>query len=200
MTQGPMTQKQMTQKQMTEEPVEAVVALGANLGDRSATLASAVRALAGTAGVTVRAVSVPVETEPVGGPGQPPYLNAVAVLGTTLGPDELLERCLRVEAEHGREREERWGPRTLDLDLIAYGRPGSPTEALREDPHLILPHPRAHLRAFVLGPWAQVQPDALLRTPSGVRSVAGLLDRPLDRPLDGSPTGLPDGPSGPGPG
>jgi dihydroneopterin aldolase/2-amino-4-hydroxy-6-hydroxymethyldihydropteridine diphosphokinase len=164
------------------DEVEVVLALGANLGDRAGTLRAAVRELDGTAGLTVRAVSEPVETDPVGGPEQPAYLNAVVVAGTTLPPGPLLAACHAVEAGHGRERTVRWGARTLDVDVVAYGRPGSPGEVLSEAADLTLPHPRAHVRAFVLGPWHEVQPAARLRLPDGsVHDVRDLLAAAADR-------------------
>jgi len=168
----------------------AVIALGANLGDRAAALRGAVAALDDTEGVVLQAVSSVVETEPVGGPDQPRYLNAVAVVDTTLSPAELLTACHAIETTFGRIRQERWGARTLDLDLIAYGEPGTPTEVVSDAPALVLPHPRAHERAFVLEPWAELQPDAVLRLPGGgVRAVRDLLAVAADR--DGlRPAGL----------
>lgn len=129
-------------------------ALGANLGDRVATLDSAVDALGAGADFVVTAVSPLYETTPVGGPpGQPPYLNAVVVGTSYRTPDELLALAHRVEDAHGRVRTEHWGARTLDVDLLAV-------DALTvEGPDLTLPHPRAHERAFVLAPWADVDPD-----------------------------------------
>jgi 2-amino-4-hydroxy-6-hydroxymethyldihydropteridine diphosphokinase len=170
----------------------AVVALGANLGDRGATLRGALDALDATDGVAVAAVSPASATRPVGGSDQPEYLNAVAAVRTRLSPVELLAVLHRVEAEFGRVRQERWGPRTLDLDLITYGVVQTATEVVSDDPHLTLPHPRAHERAFVLVPWSQVDPDALLRTPSGaVRAVRELAaeapDRDGLRPADVGP-------------
>ena len=160
----------------------AVVALGANLGDRAATLRGALDALESAEGVGVQRVSPVVETDPVGGPEQPEYLNAVALVRTALGPAELLDLLHRIESDFGRVREERWGARTLDLDLIVYGEVGTPCEVVSDDPHLTLPHPRAHERAFVLVPWSQVDPGALLRTPAGaVRPVRELADTAPDR-------------------
>jgi len=162
--------------------VEVVLALGANLGDRAQTLRAAVRELDATPGVRVLTVSAPVETDPVGGPDQPDYLNAVVIAGTTLAPGELLAACHRVEAEHGRERVVRWGARTLDVDVVAYGEPGSAGEVRSDAPELTLPHPRAHERAFVLAPWHEVRPRARLRLPDGsVRAVAELLAEAADR-------------------
>jgi dihydroneopterin aldolase/2-amino-4-hydroxy-6-hydroxymethyldihydropteridine diphosphokinase len=156
--------------------VEVVLALGANLGDRAGTLRAAVRELDAAPGISVRAVSDPVATDPVGGPDQPDYLNAVVLAETTLAPDELLAVCHRVEADHGRERVVRWGARTLDVDVVAYG------AVVSDAPELTLPHPRAHERAFVLAPWHQVSPAATLRLPDGtVRPVADLLAAAADR-------------------
>ncbi len=160
---------------MSPEPVEAVLALGANLGDRAATLRAAVLELAAADGVDVVAVSDVVETDPVGGPEQPDYLNAVVVVRTTIPPRALLAVGQLVEQRHGRERQIRWGARTLDVDVLAFGPPDDPGEVVSDDADLTLPHPRAHERAFVLVPWAQVQPDARLRMPDGsVRGVADL--------------------------
>ena len=155
--------------------VPVVVALGANLGDARATLESAVRAVAGLPGMRVRAVSPLVETDPVGGPEQPAYLNAVLVGDTTLGPDDLLRRLHEIEADHGRTREVRWGARTLDLDLIQVGMPASGSEVRREEPALTLPHPRAHERGFVLVPWSLTDPAATIRADGQVRPVADLV-------------------------
>lgn len=132
----------------------AVLALGANLGDRLAALRDAVAALAREVGVD--AVSPIYETAPVGGPEQQDYLNAVVLVTTTLAPRDLLALAHRVEAAAGRERLERWGPRTLDVDVVAYD------EVVSDDPDLTLPHPRAHERAFVLRPWLDLDPDAVL--------------------------------------
>ncbi len=155
--------------------VPVVVALGANLGDARSTLEAAVREIAALPGMRVRAVSPLVETDPVGGPDQPAYLNAVLVGDTTLEPEELLGKMHDIEAEHGRTREIRWGARTLDLDLIQVGRPGSHAEVRRDDAVLTLPHPRAHERGFVLVPWAQADPAATVRTTEGTRSVTDLV-------------------------
>ena len=147
--------------------VEVVLALGSNLGDREAAISTAVAALRTAAGLAVAAVSPVVTTAPVGGPEQPDYLNAIVLAATTLPPTELLAVCQQIEAGQGRERTVRWGPRTLDIDLIAYGEPGRSGEVVMDDPALTLPHPRAHLRAFVLAPWAAVDPGARLRLPDG---------------------------------
>ncbi|MCZ9343043.1 2-amino-4-hydroxy-6-hydroxymethyldihydropteridine diphosphokinase, partial [Streptomyces sp. TRM76130] len=129
-------------------PRRAVIALGANLGNRLETLQGAIDALEDTPGVRVKGVSPVYETEPWGvAPGtQPSYFNAVVVLKTTLPPASLLERAHAVEEAFHRVREERWGPRTLDVDIVAYA------DVVSDDPQLTLPHPRAHERAFVLAP------------------------------------------------
>lgn len=139
---------------------DAVVAVGSNQGDRLATFQAAVRSLAEADGVEITAISTPIESVAVrpGGedPDAPGYLNAVVLVRTTLPPRELLALLHRIEDAHGRVRAERWGDRTLDLDLIDFaGRTSS-------DADLTLPHPRAHERAFVLGPWAEVAPDAVV--------------------------------------
>ncbi|KQX09229.1 2-amino-4-hydroxy-6-hydroxymethyldihydropteridine pyrophosphokinase [Streptomyces sp. Root431] len=139
-------------------PRWAVLALGANLGNRLETLQGAVDALEDTPGLRVKAVSPVYETEPWGvEPGsQPSYLNAVALVKTTLPPSSLLERAHAVEEAFHRVREERWGARTIDVDIITYA------DVISEDPVLTLPHPRAHERAFVLAPWHDVDPAAQL--------------------------------------
>lgn len=131
----------------------ALVALGSNLGDRAGHLLGAVAALSGLEGVRLVALSRIYETEPVGPPGQGPYLNAVLRLESALGPVELLDKLLAVERAHGRVRNERWGPRTLDLDLLDFG------GQVLERPGLALPHPRLHERPFVLVPLAEVASD-----------------------------------------
>lgn len=137
-------------------PVDVVLALGSNLGAAQETLRDAVYDLAEVPGIEVVDVSPLARTAPVGGPDQPDFLNAVVLARTTLSPRDLLRATQAVEQLHGRERHEHWGPRTLDVDIVVYGT----TLAVTED--LELPHPRAHERAFVLQPWAQVAPDAVL--------------------------------------
>lgn len=150
-------------------PRWAVLALGANLGNRLETLQGAIDALEDTPGVRVKAVSPVYETEPwgVAADSQPSYFNAVVVVKTTLPPSSLLERAHAVEEAFNRVRDERWGPRTLDVDIVAYA------ETVSDDPVLTLPHPRAHERAFVLVPWHDVDPEAQL---PGRGPVAELLD------------------------
>ncbi|CAL9488694.1 hypothetical protein SUDANB58_03210 [Streptomyces sp. enrichment culture] len=150
-------------------PKRAVISLGSNLGNRLETLQGAVDALEDTPGVRVKAVSPVYETEPWGvEPGsQPSYFNAVVVLKTTLPPSSLLERAQAVEEAFHRVRDERWGARTLDVDIVAYA------DVVSDDPHLTLPHPRAHERAFVLAPWHDLDPAARL---PGRGPVADLLE------------------------
>jgi dihydropteroate synthase len=147
-------------------PADAVLAIGGNLGDRRGTLRAAVAEIARLPGTSISAVSPVYQTAPVGGPEQPDYLNAVLLIQTTLPPRDLLAGLLAIEAAHGRVRDVRFGPRTLDIDLISYA------GQVSDDPVLTLPHPRAHERAFVLAPWHDIDPDATL----GGRSVSDLLD------------------------
>lgn len=139
---------------------QAVVALGANLGDRAATLRSALERIARLPLVEQVRASDPIETvalRPDGpAPDAPAYLNAVALVTTRLAPAVLLGMLHAIEEEHGRERIEHWGDRTLDLDLITYGQERS------DDEHLRLPHPGAAQRLFVLEPWLSLDPDAEL--------------------------------------
>ncbi|RFU86328.1 2-amino-4-hydroxy-6-hydroxymethyldihydropteridine diphosphokinase [Streptomyces triticagri] len=150
-------------------PKDAVIALGSNLGNRLETLQGAVDALEDTPGLRVKAVSPVYETEPWGvEPGtQPSYFNAVTIVRTTLPPSSLLERAHAVEEAFHRVRDEHWGPRTIDVDIVSY------QDVLSEDPDLVLPHPRAHQRAFVLAPWHDVDPEAQL---PGRGPVAELLE------------------------
>lgn len=158
-----------------ERDAAFVVALGANLGARERTLAGARHALENLPGVRLLAVSDLVATDPVGGPDQPDYLNAVAVGRTRLAPWTLLRGLHTVEGWYGRTREVRWGARTLDLDLIQYGTPGSDDEFVSDAADLLVPHPRAAERGFVLVPWLDADPGAQLRTDGGVRPVADVL-------------------------
>ena len=144
--------------------MKAFVALGSNLGDRLATLQEAVDRLGGRPGIRVARTSRVYETDPVG-PPQPDYLNAVAMVETSLSARALLEACLDVERAMGRERGERWGPRTIDLDVLAYDH-----EQI-DEPGLQIPHPRMHERAFVLVPLLELEADPPL---PGNRRVADL--------------------------
>ena len=148
----------------------AYIALGSNLGDRAATIRSALAELAASPGVEVVAVSALAETDPVGYADQPRFLNGAAAVETSLPPRELLELLLEIERRHGRVREgvPAQGPRTLDLDLLLYG------EAEIDEPGLRVPHPRLHERAFVLEPLAELDPA--LEVP-GKGTIQALLAR-----------------------
>jgi 2-amino-4-hydroxy-6-hydroxymethyldihydropteridine diphosphokinase len=136
--------------------VTAYLALGGNIGDRLGTLAGAREALGNLAGIRIVTSSSLYETEPVGGPpDQQLYLNAVLKILTTLDPEELLRCCLSIENHFGRRRHVPCGPRTLDVDLLFYGE-----EVYRRE-DLILPHPRLHLRSFVLAPLRDVAPELM---------------------------------------
>jgi 2-amino-4-hydroxy-6-hydroxymethyldihydropteridine diphosphokinase len=143
-----------------------VIAMGSNLGDRLDYLQGGLDGLFDTPRITFLAVSPVYQTAPVGGPEQPDYLNAVVIAETSMPAQAVLERCLSLEDAYGRVRDERWGPRTLDLDLIIYG------DEVSNSPGLTLPHPHAHERAFVLAPWHDADPQAQL---PGHGPVADLL-------------------------
>ena len=136
--------------------MKAVVALGANIGNPQEQMELAVAMLRESTDVI--AVSKFYSTKPVGGPEQPDYLNAVCILESDLPALDLLSLLHGIEKSLGRERVEKWGPRTIDLDLIQYGSLLSKAEELE------LPHPRAHERRFVLEPWFEIEPDAILLT------------------------------------
>ena len=156
----------MTAAAQAPQPRHAVLALGSNLGDRRHNLQRAVDCLLDPPGLDLRAISPVYQTRPVGGPGQPDYLNAVITVQTALPARAILDRAHGVEDALQRVREVRWGPRTLDIDIITVAGERS------DDPDLTLPHPRAHERAFVLAPWHDVDPDAVL---PGWGPVADLL-------------------------
>ena len=131
---------------------KAFVGIGSNLGDREGNLRRAIDVLSAEEGIEVVAVSELRETEPVGPVEQGPFLNGAVQLETSLGPRELLARLLAVENRLGRVRGERWGPRTIDLDLLLYG-----VETI-EEPGLTVPHPRLHERRFALEPLVDMDP------------------------------------------
>ena len=131
-----------------------MLALGSNLGDRLANLQAGLDVLAAAPGLGRLSVSPVYETAPVGGPAQDDYLNAVVIAETALPARAVLERARQAEAALGRVRAQRWGPRTLDVDIIVCG------AEISADPELTLPHPRAHERAFVLAPWHDLDPAA----------------------------------------
>jgi len=143
------------------QPVKAWIALGGNLGAVDSTMRAAVRGLDRISGIHMLATSPLVKSAPVGGPPQPDYFNAVALVETALAPREFLAACQGIEVVHGRERTVENGPRTLDIDLIAFA------DVVGEARDLVLPHPRAHERAFVLVPLAAVDAEAVLPGASG---------------------------------
>jgi len=142
------------------ETVRAVVAVGSNLGDRRATVERALARIDAVPGLRVVRSSDLVESVAVTADGEDPtkpgYLNGVALVDSGLGPHALLDALAAIERDLGRVRAERWGDRTIDLDVVAYG------DARIHDDRLTVPHPRAAERAFVLGPWLQADPDAEL--------------------------------------
>jgi 2-amino-4-hydroxy-6-hydroxymethyldihydropteridine diphosphokinase len=159
-----------TPERASRETVSVVIALGSNLGDREGTLEAAaaeIGRLPLVDDIRLSPVMRSVALTPSGpDPSKPEYLNAVAIIRTRLAPTVLLGYLQRIESEHGRVRLERWGDRTLDLDMISYG------DLHSTDPHLTLPHPRARERVFVLRPWSELDPDAVL---PGHGRVADLL-------------------------
>ena len=134
--------------------MKAVIALGSNLGDRESYIQSALKEMATF--LTIERVSALIETKPVGGPSQGDYLNAVVLGECELEAEELLKKLMEIEKNLGRVREEINGPRTIDLDIISMG------DLVIQSENLSLPHPRAHLRRFVLEPWLEVDPEAQL--------------------------------------
>ncbi|WP_449281778.1 2-amino-4-hydroxy-6-hydroxymethyldihydropteridine diphosphokinase [Leucobacter sp.] len=170
---------------MIAQIVQVLLAFGANLGDRGETIRAAQRELAEAPGIRGFAASPLRETialtESGPDPDAPRYLNGVAVAQTSLAPHEILDLMQRVEAEHGRVRDVRWGDRTLDIDLVLYG------GRVIQDERLTVPHPRAHERDFVLSPWLDLDPDAVLM---GHGRVSALLERlgdttrPFEEPAD----------------
>ncbi len=156
------------------EPVVAYVGLGANLGDAMVTLRTALIDIAALPGVEIVAQSSWYRSAPVDAQG-PDFLNAVAAMRTTLSPHELLAGLQAIEHRYGRERPYRNAPRTLDLDLLLHG------DAVLHSPELTLPHPRAHERAFVLAPLAEIAPDLML---PGLGRIRVWLDRVAGQPIE----------------
>lgn len=182
----------MTRMRVT---LPAVIALGSNQGDREFTLRAAVTAISDIVGVTITAGSPLVET-PALTPGgiddaAPAYLNAIVLVRSALSPEQLLPELHRIENEHGRVRTQRWGDRTLDLDLIDFA------GLTRDTDTLTLPHPRAHERAFVLHPWLTVDPDASLPGHGRVADLIRTVNDPVTvlegEPLWGQPVDAREG-------
>lgn len=146
--------------------MKAVIALGSNLGNRELYIDSAVAELAKV--IEITHLSTNHETDPVGGPEQPKYLNAIAIAETELDPRGLLIIMLEIENRLGRKREVHWGPRTIDLDLIVFG------DEVIDSEVLVLPHPRAHERKFVLEPWLEIDPGAYI---PGIGEIESILQR-----------------------
>jgi 2-amino-4-hydroxy-6-hydroxymethyldihydropteridine diphosphokinase len=143
---------------------EAALGLGGNLGDPLQSFVAALRSLTGHPAIALRRLSSVYRTKPWGIVEQPEFLNMAALLSTDLGEVELLNLCMEIEHASGRERRERWGPRTLDIDILTFG------ELVTDRPSLQLPHPRLAARGFVLVPLAEIAPDLMI----GGRSVAAL--------------------------
>jgi 2-amino-4-hydroxy-6-hydroxymethyldihydropteridine diphosphokinase len=156
---------------------EAYLGLGSNLGDKRAMLTEALARLDATPGIRVTARSRFYRTPPWGDTNQDWFLNAAAALDTTLSPADLLAACLAVERQLGRVRERKWGPRSIDIDVLAYGQ-----EAV-DDPDLVLPHPFVLERAFVLKPLADIAPDLVIGGTS-VRDALARLDQTGIEPVE----------------
>ena len=155
----------------------AYLGLGSNLGDRARFLSEAIRLLRALAGVRVTGVSPVYNTKPVGVVGQPDYLNLVVGIETDLPPAQLLTACQQIEKSLGRKRDVRWGPRTLDIDILSYG------ALVSTDEHLTLPHPRLTERGFVLVPLATLAPELSIggrtvRMLAAAADTSGVQERP----------------------
>ena len=143
--------------------MKAIISLGANLGNPKENLDTAITLL--REATDVKAVSSYITTDPVGGPEQQQYLNAVCIIDSDLPAMDLLSMLHGIEKALGRERIQRWGPRTIDLDLIQYA------DLISKADELVLPHPRAHERRFVLEPWFEIEPDAVLLTHGKIKEL-----------------------------
>ena len=159
-----------------DDVMRAYLGLGSNVGDRQANIDEAIRRLGATEGLRVTKVSSMYDTEPVGGPPQPNYLNAACEVETDLSPHELLRTALAVEDAMGRRREVHWGPRNIDIDVLICG------EVVINDDELTVPHPRLPEREFVLRPLAEIAPE--VRHPvkkREIRVLLGAVQGPLKR-------------------
>lgn len=155
----------------TLSPERVFIAVGSNVGSRRDAVDAAITALDECPDVRLVTISRIRETDPVGPVPQPRYLNAVIEIATTLEPPDLLALLLEIERSHGRDRsvEARWGPRTLDLDILLFG------DRVFDQPHLTIPHPRLHERLFVLDPLCDLAPD--LRPPNRTATIRHLRDQ-----------------------
>jgi 2-amino-4-hydroxy-6-hydroxymethyldihydropteridine diphosphokinase len=151
----------------TTTPIVAYIALGGNVGDREKNIRTALEKLRQSPDITIKRVSALMENPAVGMEDAPPFLNGVAEIETTLGSHALLHRLLEIEREMGRQRRQRWEPRTIDLDLLLYG------NQIISSQELIVPHPLMHERRFVLEPLAELAPN--LVHPTLQMTIAGLL-------------------------
>jgi len=183
-----MGQGMTGQRPTDQRPIDhrVVLALGSNIGDSLGHLRAAVVALK-DAGVRLTALSPVYETAPIGGPDQANYLNAVVLGSTDMSPRDLLAVCQRIEADRDRIRDVRWGPRTLDIDVISID------DLQSDDPQLTLPHPRATQRAFVCVPWLDVDPHAMVPGIGALADVVVVLGHQdvvrRDETLNGSTLG-----------
>ena len=172
----------MSESRPDSSAVTAVVAFGANLGDRAETIRAAAAELASLPGIDALRLSSLVESvavTPEGpAPDEPAYLNAVALVQTTLTPHELLTAALRIEHQFGRVRTQRWAPRTLDIDIVAFG-----DERVNE-PDLVVPHPQAEHRLFVLAPWLGLDPAATLVGVGRVVDLVADLEPTMNLPAE----------------
>lgn len=158
----------ITRRQPVWRPV--ALALGSNLGESATILQAAVTDLAAVPGLRLTAASPVYRTAPVGGPEQPDYLNAVVLAETILAPLDLLAATQRIEQAHHRVRDVRWGPRTLDIDVLAID------DLVVDEPELTVPHPRAHERAFVLVPWSDVAPETVVPGRGALAALVAQVD------------------------
>ncbi len=143
--------------------MKAVISLGSNLGSLKDNLDTALALL--RKATNVKSVSSYITTKPVGGPVQPDYLNAICIVDSDLPAMDLLSMLHGIEKTLGRQRIQHWGPRTIDLDLIQFG------DLISKADELVLPHPRAHERRFVLQPWFEIEPDAILLTHGAIKDL-----------------------------
>ncbi len=147
----------MTDTSNPAERYDAILGLGSNVGDKTANIARAIALLTERGDIELVARSKLFKTPPWGKTNQDWFVNACIAIATGLAPESLLERCLEVEALMGRRREEHWGPRVIDVDILTYG------HVRMSEPHLTIPHPRITERAFVLAPLADIAPDVVLK-------------------------------------